>query len=283
MFKKVHRERVDYDLKLLNLYKKDKSFGKDGEIKNGIERNRAYNQILDFCAYKSKERERKVEWAKETLKKYDQQMKNENISYQELIKSKGDGRWDSGELYDIETSFKELRRGIKYTPQTLAKEMYLKEFVPINYQYEYEQIQEQKLDNKEKEQAVEDLKYAKKLELFIITQKTGEELNKEFEKHKDLNIFEEQQIYNKHLDKYKDQAIEILKFGINHNREIIEKVSFNQEHYVIDESGALKNPSRDWEILDILIYCNIDKTGDLEIDELIRFLPKYDFIKIGNY
>ncbi len=86
-----------------------------------------------------------------------------------------------------------------------------------------------------------------------------------------------------HLDKYKDQAIEILKFGINHNREIIEKVSFNQEHYVIEESGALKNHSRDWKMLDIFIYCNIDKTGDLEIDELIRFLPKYDFIKIGNY
>lgn len=214
MFKKVHRERVDYDLKILNFYKKDKSFGKNGEFLNGIERNRVYNQILEYCAFKSKEREKHVHWAKETLQKYNQQMKNENISYQKLTKSTiSDDYSEFGNKakFEIESAFKILKRGIKYTPQTLAKEMYANEFVPINYQREYDLIQEKNINSREKEQAIEDLKYTKKLELFIVTQKTGEELNKEFEKHKGLNIWEEHQVYTKHLEKHKEEIIENTK------------------------------------------------------------------------
>ena len=44
----------------------------------------------------------------------------------------------------------------------------------------------------------------------------------------------------KHLDKYKHRAIDILKFGIDHNGRIANEISFD-DYYICGELGELRN------------------------------------------
>ena len=59
----------------------------------------------------------------------------------------------------------------------------------------------------------------------------------------------------KNLDKYKQQAIEILKFGINYNRKKAANIDFSS-CYICNELGALKNIKDEdfYELIILFIY-----------------------------
>lgn len=72
------------------------------------------------------------------------------------------------------------------------------------------------------------------------------------------------------LDKYRSQAIKIIKFGIEHNKKVKEKLNITAGyHYLSDLGGVL---SKDDNIVkDILIYCDT-KSADNEILEMCKQL-----------
>lgn len=80
-----------------------------------------------------------------------------------------------------------------------------------------------------------------------------------------------------HLDKYRQRAIEILKFGIKHNTRIM--ANGNADTYrICNELGGLiefeKNKYFDCDVVDIAIFvdCEIKDEG---INSLIKQLPKF--------
>ena len=75
-----------------------------------------------------------------------------------------------------------------------------------------------------------------------------------------------------HLKKYKHRAIELLKFGIGHNRRIASKITFD-ECYICNELGGLKS-FRDEDWYDIVIFVDVEVNDD-EINALIEQLPKF--------
>ena len=75
----------------------------------------------------------------------------------------------------------------------------------------------------------------------------------------------------KHLDKYKHRAIDILKFGINHNRRIASQVSFND--YYHNELGGLINYKNE-DYGDIVIFVDVEINDD-KIKSLVDQLPKF--------
>lgn len=81
----------------------------------------------------------------------------------------------------------------------------------------------------------------------------------------------------KHLDKYKDRAIDILKFGIQHNARIIDKVGADV-YCTCNELGRVIDSSRtDWfgcDVDDIAVFVDIAVNDD-EINSLIEQLPKF--------
>lgn len=77
----------------------------------------------------------------------------------------------------------------------------------------------------------------------------------------------------KHLDKYKQRAIDILKFGINYNGEIASKVGFN-DCYICNERGGLKN-FRNNDYYDIVIFVDVE-VNDEEIINFANQLPKFN-------
>lgn len=76
----------------------------------------------------------------------------------------------------------------------------------------------------------------------------------------------------KHLDKYKQRAITILKFGIDYNRKKASIIDFNN-CYVCNELGALKN-FEDKDFYELIVFADIE-TNDTEINSLIEQLPKF--------
>lgn len=81
-----------------------------------------------------------------------------------------------------------------------------------------------------------------------------------------------------HLNKYKKRAVEILKYGIQHNKRVKEGL-VNFEHTFIDDCGALRKLNNN-EIIDVIVFCDSKETGDKEIDNLINSLPTfYNFYK----
>lgn len=78
------------------------------------------------------------------------------------------------------------------------------------------------------------------------------------------------------LNKYKHRAIDILKFGINHNKKIISEIVFT-DCYICDELGGLKDYkiSDPFDgIIDIVVFVDVDVKDD-EIKSLIDQLPKF--------
>ena len=75
-----------------------------------------------------------------------------------------------------------------------------------------------------------------------------------------------------HLKKYKHRAIELLKFGIGHNRRIASIITFD-ECYICNELGGLKS-FRDEDWYDIVIFVDVEVNDD-EINALIEQLPKF--------
>ena len=76
----------------------------------------------------------------------------------------------------------------------------------------------------------------------------------------------------KHLDKYKTQALEILKFGINHNKKIAPQN--NISYYVCNELGGIKNINNN-DFYECAIIVNDKTKNDNEINELIKKLPTF--------
>lgn len=77
----------------------------------------------------------------------------------------------------------------------------------------------------------------------------------------------------KHLDKYKHRAIDMLKFGIEHNRRIASEIVFN-DCYICNELGGLKN-CRNEDYYDIVIFVDTEVDDD-EIKYLINQLPEFN-------
>jgi len=75
-----------------------------------------------------------------------------------------------------------------------------------------------------------------------------------------------------HLEKYKHRAIELLKFGIDHNRRIASEITFD-EYYICDELGGLKS-FRDENCYDIVIFVDVVVNDD-EIRALIKQLLEF--------
>lgn len=79
----------------------------------------------------------------------------------------------------------------------------------------------------------------------------------------------------KHLDKYRDKAVEILKFGISHNESVVSGLEDRIDYYMVDEIGGLRNWNKNYEIADVVIIVDVDDIKDKEINELIDKLPKF--------
>lgn len=80
-----------------------------------------------------------------------------------------------------------------------------------------------------------------------------------------------------HLDKYKHRAMDILKFGINHNTEIINKVGADTCCICNELGGVISSGRTDWfncDVDDVAIYVDIEVNDD-EINALIEQLPKF--------
>ena len=76
----------------------------------------------------------------------------------------------------------------------------------------------------------------------------------------------------KNLDKYKHRAIDILRFGINHNKRISGEIDFD-DYYICKELGRLENIRND-DFYDIVIFVDVE-VDDKEIISLINQLPKF--------
>ena len=75
------------------------------------------------------------------------------------------------------------------------------------------------------------------------------------------------------LDKYKKQAIAILKFGISYNRKKAAGIDFSS-CYICNELGALKI-FKDEDFYELIVFVDIE-TNDAEIKSLISQLPHFN-------
>lgn len=78
----------------------------------------------------------------------------------------------------------------------------------------------------------------------------------------------------KHLDKYKVQALEILSFGIRHNKKIATQIDMSS-CYVCNELGGVKSFKND-NFYECVIIVNNSDTKDSDIEKLIKDLPLFN-------
>lgn len=123
--------------------------------------------------------------------------------------------------------------------------------------------------------------FIKKEYKYIYSKKDSIKLNKEYLSIKMINP-----IINvclrcalNHLDKYKMQALEILRFGVENNKKVLERLNEKNIFYNLNDlGGVLRNND---ELIDILIVAS-NKVDDNEINELIDMLPKLENIVFHN-
>lgn len=77
----------------------------------------------------------------------------------------------------------------------------------------------------------------------------------------------------KHLDNYRNRAIDILKFGINYNRKVAGEMTLS-DCYICNELGGLKN-FKDEDYYNIAIFADVEVNDD-EIECFINQLPKFN-------
>lgn len=82
-----------------------------------------------------------------------------------------------------------------------------------------------------------------------------------------------------HLDKYKNQAIKILKFGIKHNQKCR---NLNNPCYLLDEVGGLRDINNNFEFVDIIIRVTTKNIKDKSIMDLIEDLLEFDKVQVRN-
>lgn len=76
-----------------------------------------------------------------------------------------------------------------------------------------------------------------------------------------------------HLDKYRNRAIDILKFGIDYNRKIASEITFS-DCYICNEFGGLTN-FKNKDYYEIVIFVDVEVNDD-EIRHLVNQLPKFN-------
>lgn len=80
-----------------------------------------------------------------------------------------------------------------------------------------------------------------------------------------------------HLDSYRQRTITMLKFGIKHNKEILNKAG-NTTYYICDDLGGVKtkpfNSYDNCDVEDIAVFVDTE-VNDKEINALIKQLPKF--------
>ncbi len=79
----------------------------------------------------------------------------------------------------------------------------------------------------------------------------------------------------KHLDKYKSQAIDILKFGIEHNREIVSQIHISS-CWVGSDLGDVRNFEDENYCECVIIVNDSDTVNDCVIKALIKDLPVFN-------
>lgn len=77
----------------------------------------------------------------------------------------------------------------------------------------------------------------------------------------------------KHLDKYKPQALEILSFGIRHNKEIATQIDMSS-CYVCNELGVVRS-CKDNDFYECVIIVNDSTVKDSDIEKLVKELPLF--------
>lgn len=77
----------------------------------------------------------------------------------------------------------------------------------------------------------------------------------------------------KHLVKYKQQAIAILKFGIDYNQKKASNIDLSS-CYICNELGALKS-FKDEDFYELIVFADVE-TSDTEIKALISQLPHFN-------
>ena len=77
-----------------------------------------------------------------------------------------------------------------------------------------------------------------------------------------------------HLPKYRNQAIEILRFGIKHNQHIADEHTLS-DCYICNELGAVKDFKND-DYYELAIVTYEKDVKDQEINDLIDQLPKFN-------
>lgn len=81
-----------------------------------------------------------------------------------------------------------------------------------------------------------------------------------------------------HLDKYKNQAKKILKFGIKHNQ--IYR-NLDNPSYLLDEVGGLRDINNNFEFVSIIIKVDIENIEDIKDKEIIDLINNlYEFTRI---
>lgn len=76
----------------------------------------------------------------------------------------------------------------------------------------------------------------------------------------------------KHLDKYKQRAIDILEFGMDYNRKIASQIVF-ENCYICNDLGGLKDfTNKDY--YDFVVFTD-EKVNDAKIERLMAQLPKF--------
>ena len=75
------------------------------------------------------------------------------------------------------------------------------------------------------------------------------------------------------MDKYKAQAVEILKFGIRHNIEIASQA--DSYCHLCNELGGIKNYSNKDFYACVIIVNNDDDIKDADIKKLVEELPTF--------
>ncbi len=188
MFKKVLQERIDFDLKTLNMYKSFKQLGL-----NNIERMREYNKILSYCAHR--QLQRKQEWELKSLNL--EKRLHAWLTYEDPAKE---------QILETQRLYQEYKKGASFTPQDLAKELYFNEWKPLNFKQELNLIETNKeLEQDEKELQISQLENLKEIEYSILkTDKTFSELKQEYEEQSKEQELSFEEFENEYLDQYLD-------------------------------------------------------------------------------
>ena len=76
------------------------------------------------------------------------------------------------------------------------------------------------------------------------------------------------------LERYKEQAIEIIKYGIGHNRRVKDGLSIDIRDTSVDECGGLRT-RKGYELIDVVIVVQDKNIADKDIKELVSKLPTF--------